>query len=195
MNKHSVNLVFMLEEESAKHLLKVLLPGILPECIKYQLIPHQGKGDLQKSIPIKLKAWRAPNTFFVILHDLDNHSDCKVLKGELQDLCTGTMHEPLIRIVCKELEAWYFGDLDAVQEAFPGFNATRYKRRAQFRNPDTIVNPSGSLKRIVRNFTKSKAARTVPQYMDIDSNTSSSFKHTIIGIQNLVATQTSKQGD
>ena len=65
-----INLVFMLEEESAKHLLKELLPRILSESqsetqtVTYKLIPHQGKGDLQKSIPIKLKAWLDPKYFF-----------------------------------------------------------------------------------------------------------------------------------
>ena len=195
MNTHPVNLVFMLEEESAKHLLKELLPGILPECIKYQLISHQGKSDLQDSIPIKLKAWLTPNTFFIILHDLDDHSDCKVLKQDLQNLCAGTMHAPLIRIVCKELEAWYCGDLDAVEKAFPRFKADQYKWKAKFRDPDAIVRPSKHLEKIVKGFSKGKAARTVPQYMDIGNNTSGSFNHTITGIQNLVATQTSKQGD
>ena len=159
MNKHSVNLVFMLEEESAKHLLKVLLPGILPECIKYQLIPHQGKGDLQKSIPIKLKAWRAPNTFFVILHDLDNHSDCKALKQDLQNLCVSSHHTPLIRIVCQELEAWYCGDLDAVEKAFPRFKAGQYKRKAKFRDPDAIVKPSKHLEKIVKQAFRKNCQR------------------------------------
>ena len=195
MNVHPVNLVFMLEEESARHFLDQLLPEIIPECITYQLIPHHGKSDLQDSIPTKLKAWRAPNTFFIILHDLDNHQDCKVLKKELQDLCMGSRYNPLIRIVCQELEAWYCGDLDAVEKAFPRFKAGQYKRKAKFRDPDAIVKPGKHLEKIVKGFAKGKAARTVPQYMDISSNTSSSFNHTITGIQNLVAAQMNKQGD
>lgn len=75
-----INLVFMLEEESAMHLLKELLPRILSEfrSVTYRFIPHQGKGDLQKSIPIKIRAWLTPNTFFIILHDQDSH-DCRKL--------------------------------------------------------------------------------------------------------------------
>ena len=52
-----INLVFMLEEESAKHLLKELLPRILSEfqsetqTVTYQLIPHQGKRRLAKIYP------------------------------------------------------------------------------------------------------------------------------------------------
>ena len=189
-----INLVFMLEEESAKHLLKELLPRILSgfeQRVTCRLIPHQGKGDLQKSIPIKLKAWLAPNTFFIILHDQDSH-DCKELKQKLQQLCAQrAKHEPLIRIICQELVAWYFGDLDAVEKAFPSFRANKYKNKRKFRNPDAINKPSNELKWIVRGFSKNIAAREIPRHMDIDSNASTSFNHLISGLQNLVKEQLS----
>ena len=187
-------LVFMLEEESAKQLLKVLWPKILPaSSVKPLYIAHKGKSDLRKSIPIKLKAWNVPDTLFVILHDQDSHPDCKILKNDLRELCASSKHTPLIRIACRELEAWYFGDLNAVQQAFPGFSATKYKNRAQFRNPDDIVNPSYELKRIIGDFDKGRASREVPKYMDIDNNGSVSFNRTINGIKNLVAAQLSAQ--
>ena len=180
-----MHLVFMLEEESAKHLLEVLMPKILPPDVTVKYITHQGKGDLQKSIPIKLKAWRDPNAFFIILHDQDNH-DCVSLKNELQELCSvSNSHNPLIRIVCRELEAWYFGDLDAVQLAFPRFRAAQYKHKRKYRVPDDIVKPSEQLKRIVTGFDKTAAARIMPQHMDINNNTSTSFHHMITGVRNL----------
>ncbi len=116
-----IHLVFMLEEESAGHLLDVVLHKIsLPDGVSFQCVPHQGKSDLQKSIPLKLAAWRQPNSFFIILHDLDSNPDCIVLKNELRQLCEkASNHTPMIRIICQELEAWYFGDLDAVEKAFP----------------------------------------------------------------------------
>lgn len=56
-----------------------------------------------------------------VLHDQDSH-DCKQLKQQLKRLCDqNNKHKLLIRIVCRELEAWYFGDLDAVEKAFPSF--------------------------------------------------------------------------
>jgi len=180
-----LQLVFMLEEESAMHLLEQLLPGILPANVTHLCIPQQGKSDLQKSIPRKLQSWLRPNTRFVILHDQDNHPDCKALKKKLQGLCLSGGHTPLIRIVCRELEAWYFGDLDALQQAFPGFRASQYRGKPKLRDPDKIDNPGEYLKRIVKGFDKGKAARTVPRYMDIDSNTSGSFQQTITGIRRL----------
>ena len=190
-----VQLVFMLEEESAMHFLERLLPAVLPSRVSYLCIPHQGKEHLRKSIPIKLKQWLAPNAFFVILHDQDNHPDCKQLKRELQALCAGSRHAPLIRIICRELEAWYFGDLDAVQKAFPEFKAAGYKRRARFRNPDSIVKPSDHLQRMVKGFTKRKAAISIPRHMAIDKNTSSSFKHVISGLRKVIATRTNIPGN
>ena len=176
----------MLEEASAMHLLDVILPKILPSCVTFLCIPHRGRGDLQKSIPIKLRAWRTPDTFFVILHDQDSH-DCKALKSYLQELCeASSQHNPLIRIVCRELEAWYFGDLDAVQKAFPKFNADKHRNKRRYKYPDAITKPSKELKKIVTGFSKGSAAREVPQYMDIGNNTSVSFNNTITGIKNLV---------
>ena len=181
-----IHLVFMLEELSAKYFLEKLLPQIIPSCVTFQCIPHRGKSDLQRSIPIKLKSWLAPNNYFIILHDQDSH-DCVALKKKLRHLCSKSkQHTPLIRIVCRELEAWYCGDLDAVHSAFPAFNANKYKSKAKFRNPDGITQPSKTLKKIIKGFSKGQAARTVPTYMNISSNTSTSFNHFVTGVDNLL---------
>ena len=188
-----IKLVFMLEEPSAEYFLDILMKRILSgfESVEYLLIPHQGKSDLQQSIPKKLRAWRTPNTFFIILHDQDNH-DCKMLKQELKRLCShGRNHNPLIRIVCRELEAWYFGDLDAVEKAFPSFNGNKYKNKSKFRYPDSIAKPSKELQKIVRGFNKSAAARRIPAHMDIENNTSTSFNHFLSGTRNLLKIQMS----
>ena len=183
-----LNLVFMLEEESARHLLEALLPRILGEfsSINYKCIPHQGKSDLEKSIPRKLKTWCQPNTFFIILHDQDSH-DCKELKQKLLEICAKQRERlPLIRIACRELEAWYFGDLDAVEKAFPKFKADKHRNKSKYRNPDDIDRPSKELQRIAKGFHKSIAAREVPQYMDVENNSSKSFHHLVTGVQKLV---------
>ncbi len=187
-NSAPIHLVFMLEEESAKSFLQGLLPKILPSCVIPLYISHEGRQDLQKSIPIKLRAWRAPNTFFIILHDQDNH-DCKALKGHLRQLCVSSYHNPLIRIVCRELEAWYCGDLEAVKKVFPKFNADNYKEKHRFQTPDSIEKPANVLKQIDHNFNKRRAAREIPKHMDVYNNKSCSFNHMIAGVKKLVATQ------
>lgn len=100
-----MKLVFLLEEPSMKYLLDELLPRILPPEISFQTIPHQGKRDLEKSIPQKLRGWNEPGDIrFVILHDQDT-KDCVALKRELLELCKATTKPVLIRIACQEMES------------------------------------------------------------------------------------------
>ena len=108
------SLVFMVEERSMAALLEGVLPRIVPTSVAYQVVPHEGKSDLKKSLPRKLTAWGVPGARFVVLIDQDSNN-CKKLKAELRALCDGTEAEPpLIRIVCRSLESWVIGDLDAV---------------------------------------------------------------------------------
>jgi len=160
MNTSPVQLVFMLEEESAGHVLKRLLPRILPQYVLHIhmppqdfitvepesqshpqcvltciLIPHNGRGDLRKSIPIKLERWRLSDTLFIILHDQDNHPDCRDLKADLQHLCRNSTQRPLIRIVCRELEAWYCGALTWQWHASDSFHAALPATRDELCRP------------------------------------------------------------
>lgn len=66
-----MTLVFLLEEKSMKYFLDGILPRILPEGISYITILHEGKFDLQKSIPKKLKGWTAKDVKFVIVQAQD----------------------------------------------------------------------------------------------------------------------------
>lgn len=112
----SYDLVFLLEERSMKELLEVLLPRIIPETITFKCIHHEGKQDLEKSIPRKLKAWKTAGKF--IIRDQDS-GDCKEIKQQLKNLSNNSgRSDTLIRIVCHELESWFLGDLAAVEKAF-----------------------------------------------------------------------------
>lgn len=62
-----VTLVFLLEERFMKAFIEGLLPRVLPLHLGFVLIPHEGKRDLEVSIPRKLKAWRDPHARFVIV--------------------------------------------------------------------------------------------------------------------------------
>lgn len=79
-----------------KYLLDELLPRILPPDVEFQTIPHQGKRDLERSIPGKLRGWKEPGDIrFVILHDQDT-KDCITLKQELLQLCATTERPCLV---------------------------------------------------------------------------------------------------
>jgi hypothetical protein len=69
--------------------MKVLLDGLLPRLlpdVPFLCIPHEGKQDLEKSIPRKLRAWNEVGARFVIIRDNDE-DDCCNLKKRLVDLC------------------------------------------------------------------------------------------------------------
>ena len=90
-----MKLVFLLEERSMKVLLDIILPKILPEGVSFQTIPHEGKSELEKSIPIKLRAWNEPNVAFVIVHDQDSNN-CIELKKKLVSLCSNSNRKNFI---------------------------------------------------------------------------------------------------
>lgn len=56
-----------------RDLLNGLLPRLYPE-LNFLCLAHEGKSDLERSIPRKLRAWREPGVHFVILRDNDGWS-------------------------------------------------------------------------------------------------------------------------
>jgi hypothetical protein len=177
-------LVFLLEELSAKEFLDRLLPRLLPDGIDFLTIPHRGKHDLVKSIPIKLKAWQRQDARFVILHDQDSN-DCLTLKQRLSSLCQrAAPHRPaLVRISCRELEAWYWGDLAGVEKAYPNSRLTYLASKATYRHPDTVGHPADEIKKHVPEFEKVSGARKIAPHLSINQNRSASFNAFISGVR------------
>lgn len=143
---------FLLEERSIKIVLEEILPKLIPEHITYKCIPHQGKQDLAKSIPIKIKAFQfSPSTEFVIVHDQDSH-DCKELKTKLKQICqTAGKPDVMIRIICHELESWFLGDLAAVEKAYNlnPHSLSRKQTQGKFRAPDRLNSAKEELKKLL----------------------------------------------
>ncbi len=79
-------IIFLLEEPSMKVLIDNLLPRLFPGWVDrehFQCIPHEGKSDLDRSIPRKLSGWRIAGDRFVIVRDNDG-ANCIDLKTRLQ---------------------------------------------------------------------------------------------------------------
>jgi hypothetical protein len=191
MIKAMNRLEFLLEEISMEAFLRNFLPKILPEGYKYKenyfLRPHSGKSDLMRSIPNKLKIDYGEPTTFIILHDQDSN-DCRVLKSEILQLCRNNCRNNnnyLIRIVCRELESWYLGDMQAIECAFPKFKAIKHRNKAKFRRPDEL-NASEEISKLVPDFQKTKGAKLISQYIEIDNNKSQSFNQFITGIRQIL---------
>lgn len=168
-----MKIVFLLEEPSMKEVLNVLLPQILPHDVLFQLVPHQGKSDLRKSIPNKLRNWNEPDVKFVVLQDQDL-SDCRDLKQDLKTLCDENRIGVQVCIACKELEAWYLGDLSAVERAY---DINLNKARKKFKIPDAIDSPKERLYELLRGKGHSQisGARRIAAYMNVSGNISESF--------------------
>ena len=179
-------IVFLLEEYSMKVLLDGLLPRLFPGLL-FQCIPHEGKGDLEKSIPRKLRAWREPGVRFVIVRDND-HGDCLALKDRLRRLCSDRSEEDwLIRIACQELEAWYLGEPDALADAFRKESLRRTGSRARFRKPDAVPYPAAAVARLVPEFQKVSGARLLAKQLTRERNRSPSFHATLNGIERVAS--------
>lgn len=167
-----------------KALLEGLLPRVLPG-VEFLCIPHEGKRDLQRSIPRKLRAWREPGVRFVVVQDNDG-SDCRVLKGRLRDLCIqGGRSDSLIRIPCQELEAWYLGDLEILAEAFSDRSLPALGKTAKFRDPDAVQFPARELRALVPEFQKISGARLLGGRLRPEANRSRSFQVFLSGVRRL----------
>ena len=112
-------LVFLLEEESAKAMLLGLLPRVLDPQVQTRLMVFEGKQDLEKQMVKRLRGYVNPHARFIVLRDQDSTPDCKVVKARLLGLCAraGRQAVSLVRIACHELESFYLADLRAVEAA------------------------------------------------------------------------------
>ncbi|MEW7986753.1 MAG: DUF4276 family protein [Candidatus Thiodiazotropha sp.] len=180
------HLVFFLEEPSAREMLKGVLPKILSDNIYTQFVVFEGKQDLEKRLPIRLRAWQQPGTYFVVLRDQDS-GDCLAIKTGLEKKCAAAGHpSTLVRIACRELEAFYLGDLAAVAEAIGPNNLEMKQGKAKYRNPDSLSNPSQELRKLAPTYQKVSGSRAISAYMNVNNNRSLSFNTLILGIRNLV---------
>ncbi|MBO7597333.1 MAG: DUF4276 family protein [Bacteroidales bacterium] len=187
----------LVEEPSIAEVLRVLLPNILPNGWKLDencfIRPHEGKQDLQRSLPHKISSAgkRDIKIGFIILQDQDSN-DCRVLKQKLVDICNKAIPKETIvpykvRIVCHELESWYLGDMFAIEQTFSRFHAAQYKNKRLFRDPDQCVNPKNELKKIVGDYSQIATAREIASHMIVENNKSHSFICFVNGLLKLIA--------
>lgn len=165
-------------------LLEGLLPRIYPD-LPFLCISHEGKQDLEKSIPRKLRAWQQPGVRFVIVRDKDEGDRLRV-KAALRSLCqAGRREDSLVRIACHELEAWYLGDTEALASAFGQESLRGLSRKARFRDPDSVSRPSDAIRRLVPEFQKVSGARLMAQHLSRDGNRSRSYQVLLEGIDEI----------
>jgi hypothetical protein len=192
-----MHIEFLVEEPSAEVALKNIVPKILREDVSFAIHPHQGKPDLLGKLPDRLRGYRAwlPKDWrIVILIDAD-HEDCLEIKGQLErsardaglitksTAASASRFQVLNRLAIEELEAWFFGDIEALHAAYPRISLN-LRNKAKYRNPDEIL--GGTWEALERELqkvgyysaglSKISAARDISISMVPERNQSKSFQ-------------------
>lgn len=192
-----MHIEFLVEEPSAEAALSNILPKILETKASFVIHPHQGKQDLLKKLPNRFrgyKAWLPVDWRIVVLIDADDE-DCRQLKAQLEDiaqninLVTKTVArnssniQVLNRLAIEELEAWFFGDIVALNGAYPRISS-KLGGKAKYRDPDSITGGTWeALEQELRKagyysggLSKISAAREISLHMVPERNRSHSFQ-------------------
>jgi hypothetical protein len=175
--------------------LRVLIPKIAGN-VRHDIITFQGKSDLLQELPGRLggyRKWSPPGLRIVVVVDRDN-DDCLELKRKLEawarqvgfvtkSSAKDGSFTVVNRIAIEELEAWFFGDWEAVRSAYPKVSPTIPEKQA-YRFPDDIHGGTWeALERVLRNagyykngLPKVEAATNIARHMDPKRNQSRSFQ-------------------
>lgn len=190
----------LVEEPSMEAALRLLIPKVLGD-LTFEVYPHQCKDELLIRLPQRLlgyshrrksDSWFRDHCRIVVVIDRDD-SDCAKLKRRLEAMAKdaglstrskgkGGSYVVANRLAIEELEAWYFGDWEAVRAAYPRAPAT-IPSRAKYRSPDTIAGGTWeAFERVLQKvgyfsggLRKVEAARAVAAHMEPSRNTSPSF--------------------
>ncbi|MCC7492817.1 MAG: DUF4276 family protein [Fimbriimonadaceae bacterium] len=184
-------LVFLLEEESAKALLEGLLPRLLGAEADVRFIVFEGKRQLFDELERKLRGYCTPGAQFIVLCDLDNHPDCRALKQNLRQSCLAAGRPAtIVRLACHELESFYLADLAAVEQALGlrGLSAQQAKRK--WRQPDRLESPSRELQKLTAGrYQKVAGSRALGPLLNLDNTRSPSFVALVAAIRRLAGAE------
>lgn len=188
-----MHIEFLVEELSAEVALRNLLPSLIGDKCSYQIHPFQGKTNLLDALEKRLRGYRTwiPSDWrIVILVDRDD-DDCAGLKDRMEayarkaGLPTKSSSAEFVvvnRIAVEELEAWFFGDIQALTSAYPGVSPS-LAYQARYRSPDDIRGGTWeALERVLQRagyfkggLPKTRVAGEVSRHMVPARNTSPSF--------------------
>ena len=194
---------FFLEELSAEEALKHLLPKILTDDVNYEFHTFQGRDEMLIELPKRLKGEKwIPNDWRIIVLIDEDRRGCHELKAYLEKavhdagFVTKSSADPnedfqvVNRIAIEELEAWFFGDVEALRAAYPKI-PKNLQSKARFRNPDTIQGGTYEALRDLliekkyyrERIPKTTVAQRIAQHMEPNRNRSKSFQVFVEGLK------------
>jgi hypothetical protein len=196
MSNSPFHLELLLEEPSLEEALSYILPKILGDKVTFKTHVFRGKTDLISKLPNRLKGystWLPENYKIIVLIDEDRQ-DCQQLKQQLETIAQSAgltaksssdpdkSYQVINRIVIEELEAWFFGDVEAIRQAYP--KVPNLANQAAYRDPDAIKGGTWeALERVLKRagyhsggLEKFRAAREIAPHMKPSINRSRSFQ-------------------
>ena len=189
-------LVFLVEGEADETFLRAFLPHMgVPEN-RFEVFPHGGKRGLVAEFHRLIRSRRDPGVRFVILVDQDR-DDCRKLKRKIQaraqEKCAAQAGRLLVRVACREAEAWYLGDMAALREAYPDIRPAVWRKIKRRKVPDDIRDPKPSeLLREIPDFAKQDAAEKMGEILgrkwaeSANGNRSASFRCFVAGVMKML---------
>ena len=197
-----MHIEFLLEEQSAEAALKAILPKILPGNVSFQFHVFEGKHDLLRKLSLRLKGYRPwiPDDWRIIVLIDEDRQNCRELKSKLEraareaGFVTKSSAPPngnfqvVNRLAIEELEAWFFGDIEALRKAYPKISKT-FQHRAKYRDPDAIIGGTHeALAQLLRQYypkwlPKTAVAQNIALHMEPNRNNSRSFQVFINGLR------------
>ncbi len=129
-----------------------------------------------------------PDTSFVVMRDQDAAPCFAHVRDRLQQLCKDAGRpDTLVRVACRELEAWTLGDLNAIDKAFGTNVASKAAYQKRYENPDGFVRPIEEVRKLVPTYQKLSGAREIGPHLDLRANKSPSFQAFCRGMQRIAA--------
>lgn len=198
-----MHIKFFLEEPSAEEALRYILPKILLPDVICIFHAFEGRDDMLAELPKHLKGhqWITGDWRIIVLIDEDRR-DCHELKAYLEKAAyeAGFVTKSSVtpnedfqivnRIAVEELEAWFFGDIEAMHAAYSRI-PVNLQSKAKYRNPDAIRGGTyEALEQLLRqkNYYKGRihkptVAQNIAQHMVPSRNRSKSFRVFVEGLK------------
>lgn len=206
---------FLTEDKSSGKAMDILIPKMLGNGITYKIHTYKGIGRIPKGmspkndankrflldqLPRLLRGYgKTPECgIIVVICDLDNR-DKRQFLSELNGVLNTCNPKPqtLFCISVEEFEAWYLGDLEAIQKAYPHAKKLFLNNYvndsicgtwelladAVYKGGHTALSKKGWQE---VGKQKSVWAVTISPYMNVNENTSPSFKDMYTQLQSAI---------
>ena len=200
-----MHIEFLLEEPSTEETLKAILPKILSNDVTVGFVVFEGKDDLLNNLPARLRGYQwIPDDWRIMVLIDEDRRNCQELKAKLESAAheanfvtksnaTSSGDFQIVnRLAIEELEAWFFGDIEALYAAYPRISRNLHTK-AKYRNPDAIPGgTSEALERLLKQknyytpkerLRKPEIAQNIAPHMEPNRNKSKSFQVFVEGLK------------